>query len=73
MRELYVVINIGCIECGVSSNIVGLFDDKDKANKIADTLENKYDWREGGQNRYEVFKLNDINEITEEYKKFIHE
>ena len=28
----YIVVNIGCIECGVSSNIVGVFYDDIKAN-----------------------------------------
>lgn len=48
----YIVVNIGCIECGVSSNIVGVFDDDIKANEIAAKLNDTHAWREGGQNSY---------------------
>jgi len=43
----YVVINIGCIECGVSSNIVGVFDNEEKANLVAKKCDDKFSWREG--------------------------
>jgi hypothetical protein len=29
--QKWIVVNIGCIECGVSSNIVGVFTDKERA------------------------------------------
>lgn len=67
----YIVVNIGCIECGVSSNIVGVFTNKDKAEEIAGILEQMNDWREGGQNDYEVFEMPKINEIHKEYKEYI--
>ena len=63
----YIVVNIGCIECGVSSNIVGVFDDDIKANEIAAKLNDTHSWREGGQNSYEVFPMPELNVINEEY------
>lgn len=63
----YILVNIGCIECGVSSNIVGIFDDDIKANEIAAKLNDTHTWREGGQNSYEVFQMPEINVINEEY------
>lgn len=63
----YIVVNIGCIECGVSSNIVGVFDDDIKANEIAAKLNDTHEWREGGQNSYEVFPMPELNVINEEY------
>ena len=63
----YIVVNIGCIECGVSSNIVGVFDDKQKAESIACEFGEKFGWREGGQNEFEVFEMPEINTIHEEY------
>lgn len=63
----YIVVNIGCIECGVSSNIVGVFDDDIKANEIASKLNDTHGWREGGQNSYEVFPMPELNVINEEY------
>ena len=66
----YVVVNIGCIECGVSSNIVGVFDNKDKAELIANKCDDKFSWREGGQNSFEVFELPEIDVINEEYSDY---
>jgi len=65
----YLLFNVGCIECGVSSNVVGVFETKEDAVKYANKLsedENFY-WREGGQNRYEVFDLKEGFYINGEY------
>lgn len=64
---MYVVVNIGCIECGVSSAIVGLFADKNKAEDIATKCQKLYAWREGGQNDFEVFELLEPEKIAKEY------
>lgn len=53
----YLVMNIGCIECGVSSDVVGTYGDKDEAQAVADKLQETLSWREGGQNAFEVFDL----------------
>lgn len=63
----YIVINIGCIECGVSSNVVGVFTDKSKADDIATRLNDTHAWREGGQNSFEVFDEPEENTINSEY------
>ncbi len=68
---MYLVFNVGCIECGVSSNVVGIFPHKEEAETIAQTLNEKHGWREGGQNSYEVFELNRVGVVTEEYQEFI--
>jgi hypothetical protein len=65
---MYLVMNIGCIECGVSSKIVGLFSDKVRADKVAEACDEKHSWREGGQNHYEVFPLPDPEVVDEEYE-----
>jgi hypothetical protein len=65
--DMWLVVNIGCIECGVSSNVVGLFDNEGEADRIAGLLNTKHNWREGGQNSYEVFPLPLLGNITEEY------
>jgi hypothetical protein len=64
----YIVVNIGCIECGVSTNIVGVFDSKEKAESIVSQCFEKYDWREGGQNGFEVFEMPEINVVNQEYE-----
>lgn len=53
----WLVFNIGCIECGVSSNIVGTYATEEEALRVAKLLNDKLDWREGGQNFFEVFDL----------------
>ena len=68
---MYIVVNIGCIECGVSSGIVGVFSSLDTATLICEQLESKASWREGGQNSYEVFEQPLTNIINPEYQKYL--
>ena len=53
----FLVMNIGCIECGVSSGVVGLFATQVEADKAAEKCQEHLHWREGGQNSFEVFDL----------------
>ena len=69
MEKKYIVINIGCIECGVSSNVVGVFADKAKADAVASACGDKYDWRQGGQNTFEVFELPEPEIINPDYSE----
>jgi len=66
---MWVVVNIGCIECGVSSNIVGMFSDFVKAEQVAKQCDADFNWREGGQNHFEVFELPQPETIHPEYHK----
>ena len=63
----YIVFNIGCLECGVSSNIVGVFKNKDKALKIKKICDEKYSWRKNGDNDFIVFELPESEVINSEY------
>jgi hypothetical protein len=53
----WLVFNIGCIECGVSSNVVGTYATKEEAEAVEDICSKDLDWREGGQNHFSVFDL----------------
>ena len=64
---MWLVMNIGCIECGVSSAIVGVFGDKEKAEAVAYECSEKYSWREGGQNAFKVFELPEPEIVAPEY------
>lgn len=64
----FIVVNIGCLECGVSSNIVGVFDDQARADAEAARCDKNFGWREGGQNSFEVFPMPEMNPVAEEYK-----
>lgn len=66
----YLLMNIGCIECGVSSDVVGLYETEDMANVDAGKCNEKLHWREHGQNSFEVFDLekpraNEYSEVIE--------
>lgn len=63
----WIVVNIGCIECGVSSAIVGVFSDKARADALRDSLYKSHGWREGGQNEFEVFAVPALDEVAAEY------
>lgn len=65
---MWLVFNVGCIECGVSSNVVATYPTEREANAVAEKLNNIHSWREGGQNSYEVFKLGEPYEVEAEYK-----
>jgi hypothetical protein len=66
-QEAWIVVNIGCIECGVASNIVGVFSDKEEADGLAKRLNETHNWRQGGQNEFAVFPMPPLNEIADEY------
>lgn len=53
----WLVFNVGCIECGVSSAPVACYATEKEASAIATLLNDKLSWREGGQNSFEVFDL----------------
>ena len=59
--------NIGCIECGVDSDVVGLYDTEEEADKVAEVCNDKLSWRQGGQNHFAVFDLE--KEQADEYKE----
>lgn len=55
----WLVVNIGCIECGVSSAVVGLFETEAEADAVADRCNLELGWRGGGQNRYIAWPVPD--------------
>ena len=70
MRK-YIIIEIGCIECGCPSGIVGIFDDEKAAKEIAEKCQERYDWHTGGQNSFEVFELPSlINSVVDNYHDY---
>lgn len=51
----FVAVDIGCIECGESSALIGVYDTHESAQQACDTWQ-EVGWR-GGQHSYEVFDL----------------
>lgn len=50
----YILINVGCIECGVSTEVVGVYNTEREAAKAQSE---QTDWRGGGQSSAEIFKI----------------
>lgn len=48
MTIVFVVVRIGCIECGVSSDVIGVYDTRDEAEKVCEAQPSTWD-TEGGQ------------------------
>lgn len=67
----WLCFNIGCIECGVSSAVVGVFESREVAQAHADRLQETHNWREGGQNAFKVFELPAPGIVAEQYGETI--
>ena len=59
----YVVVDIGCIECGEPSHVIGIFTNREQAKAICKEHERKYDEYHSGQHEFQVFEIRKINEI----------
>ena len=53
----YLAFDIGCIECGESSAVVGVFETKELALKAAEEAEDKQKESWQGQHSMEVFEI----------------
>ena len=57
----YVALDIGCIECDEVSTILGIFDDKEKAEEIIEKYEEIQCKNWTGQHHFEVIKIKKEN------------
>ena len=60
---LYVAVDIGCIECGEHTSVLGIFTEREKADAVCDEhyKRQKENWH--GQHLFEVFEVSAIDEI----------
>ena len=68
-EKRYLLMCIGCLECGVDSAIAGIFTDKEEAETIATRLAKKHRWRQKGENSFEVFELPDALGLVGEFRE----
>lgn len=54
---LYVVMEIGCLECGVPSSLIGIFQNASDAIRVRNECKVTMNWRYGGDNAFKIFKL----------------
>ena len=56
----WVAIDIGCIECGMPSGVIGVFDSKVEADAEVERWYDEFGgFTNGGQHSYEVFNLDE--------------
>lgn len=67
MIKQFLVMDIGCIECIADSDIVGVFDSEEEADKIAKDFNERFGYYEHEQHSFEVFILPQVNIINAEY------
>ena len=60
----YVAVDIGCIECGEDSAVLGVFDDEKAAQLVCNEHEERQakDWH--GQHYFQVFPIESLNEVN---------
>jgi hypothetical protein len=51
---LYALVRVGCIECGVPSGIVGVFNDATLAALTLEKYSRKLEWFCEGENRFQI-------------------
>lgn len=59
--KYYVVVDIGCIECGESTNILGIFENEAKAGEILKDHEERQKEKWSGQHAFEIFEIEELN------------
>lgn len=57
----YVVVDIGCLECGEASAVLGIFDDKNKAKKVMEKYDKIQSKNLTGQHHFKIFEVKDEN------------
>lgn len=59
--KYYVLVDIGCIECGEESEVIGIYTDEKEAKRVG--KEHKKRQREHwyGQHSFEIFEIDEIN------------
>lgn len=58
MNQVWVVIDVGCHECGVDSEAVGIYATEAEAKVAADARDKETNgWRDGGQTYCVVFEM----------------
>ena len=69
--KLYILVDIGCIECGEESNVLGIYTDKQIAEGMKAFIEEKYDKGGAayGTHYFEIFEKyeNEINKTILPY------
>ena len=56
----YVAVDIGCIECGEPSHVLGIFTNKEKALNVCKEHEERQNLNWTGQHSFEIFEIKNM-------------
>jgi hypothetical protein len=61
MANLFVAVDVGCIECGEETAVLGVFTPQEKAEKVCDDHRQRQalDWY--GEHRFGVFPIDEVD------------
>lgn len=63
MSKLYVAVDIGCIECGEDSAVLGVFTSEAEANDVLDDHEHRQSKNWTGQHHFRLFEIDAIDTV----------
>jgi len=63
---MYLVIDVGCLECDEETYVVGVFEDKEQAEDVFIKLGGNHTYA-APQGRILMFELPEMNQVTSEY------
>jgi hypothetical protein len=64
----WIVIDVGCLECESSTDIVGLFRTKEEADRAAAKLQRSMRKWDGGHHVFLAAQIPEVGVITEAYR-----
>ena len=62
---LFVAVDIGCIECGEASAVLGVFTTREQADSVIEDHDKRHQENWIGQHSFEVFEVPDVDEVCE--------
>lgn len=60
-------MEIGCIECGLGSDVVGLFEDRAAAEREVAVCKRDFYWQFGGENRFSIFEIDTDQDLNRNF------
>lgn len=67
--NLYVAVDIGCIECGEESAVLGVFTDREAAEAVRSSQEKIQAEHWMGQHSFEIFEIEEMNKPYPAHKE----
>jgi len=64
MYKLYVAVDVGCIDCGEKTSVMGVFTEFNKAQKVCDEHEERQRNNWHGKHSFEVHEVYDIDQLV---------